>query len=140
MAPLVEDLMEDDPVAIGVDASVRAAGARLYEAAVGSLIVISEKEVPVGIVTSSDVFCAMAETDESLSEIPVSECMSRPLLTVEADAPIRRAVREMNEEGVEQLAIVEDYDVIGVISQGDVIDAYEDLIKAAHLAEQQTRS
>ncbi|AKH97730.1 CBS domain-containing protein [Halanaeroarchaeum sulfurireducens] len=140
MPPLVEDLMADDPIAIGVDASVRDAGTRLYEAAVGSLIVTSEKDVPVGIVTSTDVFRVMAETDASLSEISVSEYMSRPLLTVEADAPIRRAVRRMNEEEVEQLAIVEDYDVIGVLSRGDVIDAYEDLIKAAHVAERQPES
>jgi CBS domain-containing protein len=137
MGPLVSDLMETDVQTIGADQFLERAGTRLYEAGVGSLIVESAEGVPIGIVTTEDVLGAIATGDCDLDATPVRERMSRPLLTIRADRPIRSAVREMNEQAVEQLAIVEDFEVVGVIAQADVIEAYELLIKAAHDAERQ---
>ena len=128
--------METDVVSVSETRSLEAVGRRLYEAGVGSVIVESTDGVPVGILTKHDLLQAVAEADRVLADIEATEYMSRPLLTVEPDRPIRSAVREMNEAGVEQLAIVEDYAVIGIIAQKDVLDSYETLIKAAHRAEQ----
>lgn len=137
MGPQVSDLMETDVAVIGADRSLERAGTRLYEDGVGSLIVESADGVPVGIVTTEDVLGAIATADRDLQAIPVRDRMSRPLLTVRPDRSIRSAVRKMNEEEVEQLAIVDDYEVVGIIAQADVIDAYEAIIKAAHRAERE---
>ncbi|MFP4529845.1 MAG: CBS domain-containing protein [Halodesulfurarchaeum sp.] len=140
MNPLVSDLMETDVVTIDVNRSLEDVGTRLYEEGVGSVIVLSEEGNPMGIVTKHDVLRAIAEENPVLSEVGISEYMSRPLSMIEPDRPIRGAVRRMNEEGVEQLAIVEDYEVVGIISKKDVIQAYDSLIKAAHEAERQPRT
>jgi CBS domain-containing protein len=137
MGPLVSDLMETEVQTIDADQSLERAGTKLYEAGVGSLIVESAEGVPIGIVTTEDVLGAIATADRDLDSLPVRERMSRPLLTIRGDRPVRSAVREMNEQDVEQLAIVEDFEVVGVIAQADVIEAYELLIKAAHDAERQ---
>ena len=137
MGPLVSDLMETEVQTIDADQSLERAGTRLYEAGVGSLIVESAEGVPIGIVTTEDVLGAIATADRDLDSLPVRERMSRPLLTIRGDRPVRSAVREMNEQDVEQLAIVEDFEVVGVIAQADVIESYELLIKAAHDAERQ---
>ena len=137
MTPLVSDLMETDVQTIGADETLARAGTQLYEAGVGSLIVESGEGVPVGIVTTEDVLGTIATGDRDLAATTVRERMSRPLLTIEKDRPIRSAVREMNAQDVEQLAIVEDYEVVGVIAQADVIHAYEMLIKAAHRSERE---
>lgn len=136
MKSLVSDLMETDVVTIGENRSLADVGARLYETGVGSVIVRSEEGVPIGIVTAQDILRAITESNQVLSDIPATEYMSRPLLTIEPHKPIRSAVRRMNEEGVEQLAIVEEYEVAGIIAHSDVISAYESLIQAAHEAEQ----
>lgn len=135
MDSLVSDLMETDVVSVGETRTLEAVGRRLHEAGVGSVIVESSDGVPVGILTKRDLLRAIAESDRPLEDLEASEYMSRPLLTVAPDRPVRRAVRKMNEEGIEQLAIVEDYKVIGIIAQRDVIESYETLIKAAHRAE-----
>lgn len=140
MNPLVSDLMETDVVTIGVDNTLSDAGTRLYEADVGSVIVLSAEGNPVGIVTKHDILRAIAETDRALTEVQITEYMSRPLSMIEPDRPIRGAVRRMNEEGVEQLAIVEDYEVVGIIARKDVLEAYDRIIEAAHEAERQPRS
>ena len=137
MSALVSDLMQTDVATIGVNQTLAAVGTKLYEAGVGSLIVHSEDGVPMGIITPQDLLQAVADSGRTLSECVVTEYMSRPLLTIERERPVRSAVRRMNEEQVEQLAIVEEYEVVGILAQADVIDSYESLIRAAHKAERQ---
>ena len=140
MNPLVSDLMETDVIIIGANSSLKDVGAKFYETGVGSLIVHSGEDVPIGIITPQDLMQAITESNRALAEIVVTEYMTRPLLTIQKDKSIRTAVRRMNEEGVEQLAIVDEYEVTGIISQKDVMNAYESLIKAAHRSEQQPKT
>lgn len=140
MNPLVSDLMETDVVTIEANQTLADVGTKLYETGVGSLIVHSDEAVPMGIITPQDLLQAIAESSRILSEIVITDYMSRPLLTIEQDRPVRSAVRRMNEEGVEQLAIVEEYEVVGIVSQKDVLTAYESLIQAAHESERQPRT
>ena len=140
MNPLVSDLMETEVVTIEANQTLTDVGTKLYETGVGSLIVDSDEGVPMGIITPQDLLQAVAESSRSLSEIVVTEYMSRPLLTIKRDRPVGSAVRRMNEEGVEQLAIVEEYEVIGIISQKDVLESYETIIDAAHEAERHPRT
>jgi|GEM_PF-1174821 len=135
MSPIVSDIMETDVVTVGVDETMATVGAMLYKKGVGSLIVRSDEGVPMGIITPEDLLQAVTESDRVLSEILVSEYMSRPLKTIDEGRPVRSAVRKMNQEGVEQLAIVEEYEVVGILAQTDVINSYESLIQAAHEAE-----
>lgn len=140
MNPLVSDLMKTDVVTIGANQTLADVGTKLYETGVGSLIVHSDEAVPMGIITPKDLLQAIAESSRILSEIAITEYMSRPLLTIERDRPVRSAVRRMNEEEIEQLAIVEEYEVVGIVSQKDVLNAYESLIKAAHETGRQPRT
>jgi CBS domain-containing protein len=137
MSPVVSDIMETDVETIGPDRTMETVGIRLYEAGVGSLIVRSEEGVPIGIVTTQDLLEAIAAANRDLSEVIVSEFMSRPLQTIGRDRPVRTAVRKMNEEGVEQLAIVEEFEVVGILAEADVVGSYEALIKAAHRSERE---
>ncbi len=139
MNPLVSDLMETDVITIGANSTLKDVGAKFYETGVGSLIVHSDDGVPIGIITPEDLMQAITESNRTLAEIVVTEYMTRPLVTIREDRTVRAAVRRMNEENVEQLAIVQDYEVKGVISQKDVMKAYESLIKAAHASEQQPK-
>lgn len=126
--------METEVITIQADRTMRAAGTSLYEHDVGSVIVRSPDSVPMGIITPRDVLEAIATREKPLAEIVVTEFMSRPLVTIKSDKSVRTAVRQMNEEGIEQLVILDGYDVTGVIAQTDVIDAYESLIKSAFQA------
>lgn len=140
MESLVADIMETEVVTVGENQSMKTVGTRLYQRDIGSIIIHSEEGVPVGIITPTDILQAIAESSPRLSDIPATEYMSRPLLTIEPDQPVRSAVRRMNDEGIEQLAIVDEYEVVGIISRNGVVDAYESLIKAAHEAEQKPKS
>lgn len=137
MEGLVSELIETDVVVVRPERSLKAAGTKLHEHDIGSLIVQSEDQISIGILTSDDILQAIADSNRTLSEIPTREYMSRPILTTDPDSPVRSAVRKMNHEEVEQLAIIEEYEVTGILSETDVIRAYDSLIKAAHEAERQ---
>ncbi|MFB6132101.1 MAG: cyclic nucleotide-binding/CBS domain-containing protein [Halanaeroarchaeum sp.] len=133
---LVEDLMRMDVVSVSVTATVQQVAKTLLERRIGSVIVRSTERVPVGIVTTTDILEAGIERERPLADIPAAEYMSRPLLTIEADDSVRKAVNTMNDERIEQLVIVTEYDVAGVIAMTDILRAYEEIIQEAHDAEQ----
>ena len=136
MGLLVEDLMERDIATIPVSETMREAARQLLQGGIGSIIVHSDDDVPVGIITDTDVLEAVVDFEGPLAEVPVERYMSRPLKMIEASNTVRNAVARMNEEGVEQLVIVEEYEVQGIISHSDITASFEELIHIAHRSEQ----
>lgn len=122
---LVEDIMSTDLVTCDVDASLREAVEEMLRNQVGSTLVVDE--VPTGIVTETDVLHAAYVTDAPLSELPVEKTMSSPLVTIDSKKTLRRATQQMQTEGVKKLIVVEEMDVVGIVTAQDVIHHYHDL-------------
>lgn len=81
----------------------------------------------VGIVTLSDVRGAaplgipdMLEINYVLSQIKVERVMSRKVITVEADAPVKEAARLLLEHKFGGLPVVKDGELVGIISEADI--------------------
>jgi CBS domain-containing protein len=87
---------------------------------VGSLVVRTESGD--GIVTEGDVVAAVAEgIDPSIT--PVRDVMSAPLVTVPASATLRQVTERMDSHRVKHLPVVEDDEVVGIVTSTDVVAA-----------------
>jgi len=87
---------------------------------VGSLVVRTESGD--GIVTEGDVVAAVAEgIDPSIT--PVRDVMSAPLVTVPASATLRQVTERMDSHRVKHLPVVEDGEVVGIVTSTDVVAA-----------------
>ena len=123
---LVEEAMTTDLVTCPVEESLQAGVERMIRNRVGSVIVHEEK-TPVGIVTETDSLYAGCVTERPFTEIPVRKVMSNPLNTITPKKTLRRATERMHEEGIKKLVVVEDMDLVGIITTQDIIEAYHDL-------------
>jgi acetoin utilization protein AcuB len=52
--------------------------------------------------------------------VKIRDLMSSPVIIVEADAPLRTAVRMMNDSGVRQLPVVRRNRLVGILTDRDV--------------------
>ena len=118
--------MSTDLVTCPVGASLQDGVERMLENRVGSVVITDEGD-PVGIVTETDALYAGYVTERAFSEIPIRKVTSHPLVTIAPDDGLRRATRRMEEERVKKLVVVEDMDVVGILTTQDIIDNYHNL-------------
>ncbi|MGH2654007.1 MAG: CBS domain-containing protein [Actinomycetota bacterium] len=99
------------------DDDLAAAARKMWEQQTGSLLVLQGEDL-VGIITERDVLRAVA-TGTPL-DTPVSEVMSKELITVEPGTSLREAARVMTERWIRHLPVLESGRLVGVVSQRDL--------------------
>jgi acyl dehydratase/CBS domain-containing protein len=111
----VRDVMRRTVETVAPTTSVRETVRHLHEADVGSVLVVDESGEPVGIVTDSDVLALVAD-GRSLDGITVDDCLSAPVVTTTADAGIETAAETLRQHGIDQVPVLDDGAVVGVVS------------------------
>ncbi len=109
-----------DVLTIDADATVLDAVARMVEANVGSLLVTEDGEI-AGIVTERDYLRRVALEDRDDRSTPVREIMSSPLIVVTQDTSVDECMALMTDRRVRHLPVVEDGEVVGMVSIGDLV-------------------
>ncbi len=91
----------------------------MWEQQTGSLLIMDGDDL-VGIVTERDIMKAVAR-GRDVETTPVSEIMTRVVLTVAPDTSLHEAARHMAARWIRHLPVVADGRVIGMVSQRDLI-------------------
>jgi CBS domain-containing protein len=86
---------------------------------IGALVVTDEGR-PVGILTKRDVLKNCCG-DASCRRTTVARIMSKPLLTIDIEAPIGQAAGLMMERNVRRLLVTEDGRIVGIVTQKDLL-------------------
>lgn len=114
----LRDVMTKDPVSISKDATIQEAAALMADEDIGSLPVIDGNKL-VGIVTDRDIVIRSIARGEGANG-KVSDAMTRNIVTCAPDTELRSAAATMAERQIRRLYVVEDGDLSGVVSLGDL--------------------
>jgi len=87
---------------------------------VGSLLVKEADEI-FGIITETDIVHKVVAQGLSPQITTVDAVMSFPLMSIEADAELEEAGRQMVENGIRHLAVTQGGQVVGMISMRDLL-------------------
>jgi acetoin utilization protein AcuB len=109
----IQDVMSSNVVRVVPETKVAAAREALRVSEIRHLVVTDGKQV-VGVVTGPDMQGAADDT-------PVSEVMSRHVVTIEPNATIRRAAGIMRGRGVGCLPVVDDGRLVGIVTASDFL-------------------
>lgn len=116
-------------VTVGPDRTVREAVSLLVDHDIGALVVVEEGEVE-GIISERDALRLAARDPEGWPETRVSQVMTEELLVAVEDDDLHYVREIMTENRVRHLPIVEDGDLRGIVSIGDVVNASRRDVKA----------
>jgi CBS domain-containing protein len=117
----IGDYCEKPAATVRGDETVRAAAQRMKQEGLGSLVVVTAGR-PVGIVTDRDLVLETLGNRLDPGSVTVEEIASRPLVTVEQDAPVREAVRVIRRHAVRRLPVVDDKgQLVGIVAADDLL-------------------
>jgi CBS domain-containing protein len=97
---------------------------------IGSLVVCPEEDCKrvLGIITERDILRACAAHRGSLEAIEVSEVMTVDLVTGAPGDSVEDTMGLLTEHRVRHLPVVENDELIGIISIGDIVKAQHDAL------------
>ena len=122
----VAELMVSDVKAVAPDMSVSDAVALMTEHHISALPVVDGRSHLLGVLSTTDVLQATAEaTDgrarEQVFGGPVADFMTPRPATVTLETDVKEAAQQMLYLEVHRLFVEEDGQLVGVISQSDVV-------------------
>jgi CBS domain-containing protein len=80
----------------------------------------------VGIITERDILRACAARRNSLDRMPVTEGMTRDVVTAAPTDSIEETMRLMTERRLRHLPVVEQGELVGLVSIGDLVKAHHE--------------
>lgn len=109
-----------DVLKVDASSTVFDAIKKIVDKNVGSILVTEGDEV-VGIMTERDYLRKIAVLGRTSHETLVSEIMTAPLVYVTPETTVEESMAIMTDRRIRHLPVVEDEDVVGIISIGDLV-------------------
>lgn len=126
----VAELMTRDPLVLDVDGSLHLAEMFMRFAHIRHLPVVDAGRV-VGLVTHRDLLRASVE-GPAQSRVAVSSIMRRDVMTIDADANLREAVRIMIDQKLGCLPVTDGGRLVGIITEADFLKFTDQVLRERH--------
>lgn len=114
----VAEIMTSATVTDSTSATLKGAAELMWRNQTGSLVIVDGDAV-VGIVTERDVLRTVAAGNDA-DVVSVAEAMTRDVVSVSPDASVRDAARVMAQHWIRHLPVIQDDQLVGIVSQRDV--------------------
>jgi len=88
---------------------------------IGAIVVVGPKGEVAGIVSERDIIRMIGSEGPACLERPVSESMTRQVVTCQEDDTLDELMSQMTERRFRHLPVVTDGALVGIISIGDVV-------------------
>jgi len=118
---ILEAKSSQDVATITSAETVQAAVDKLCEKRIGALLVINEEGEPVGIITERDVLTQACRDIQAFGGRLVADVMTRDLVCALPDDNVDYLMQVMTQNRIRHLPIIEEQQVIGLVSIGDLI-------------------
>jgi CBS domain-containing protein len=119
MEVLVRDTMKKEVISIDSSLTVKDAAKMMADLGVGCLVV-TEKNVPVGILTERDFVTRITSLEKS-SSTSIRKVMTSPLITISPDDTAKKLAELMKEKKIHKVPVVENGKLVGIVTATDMI-------------------
>ncbi|MGH7542633.1 MAG: CBS domain-containing protein [Gemmatimonadota bacterium] len=135
MGLTVGDLCNREVVRTAEHESIRQAARRMRKHHVGDLVVVDDREVPIGILTDRDLVVGPLAEGRDVDALTASEVMSRSLVVAAEEEGLDEALHRMRSKAVRRLPVVNsEGDLVGILTVDDVLGVLnEELSKVVRL-------
>jgi CBS domain-containing protein len=112
--------MVSDPLALDASASAQEAGQRLSDPGVRAVLVCDHGGALVGVVTRKTLVREVVALGRDPATTRLGEIAEPPIFTLDADADLEAAFRELEERDLERVPVAEDGRLVGILSRSAV--------------------
>jgi signal-transduction protein with cAMP-binding, CBS, and nucleotidyltransferase domain len=126
---LVKDVMSNPVITIEENAPANRAAQRMDKDDLGCVIVTNKQGKPLGIITERDLVVRVLAKNVKPDSLKASEVMTSPLITIEPDATISDAARQMSRLNIRRLGVLYKGQIAGLISSKDILGVMPELLE-----------
>lgn len=119
---IVKGIMTKPVITVDEARSVYEAARMMSEKKIGCIVVTNEGK-PVGIATERDILQRVVAKGLDASKVKMKDITSKPLITIKGNMPIVKTIRVMQKNNVRHLPIIEEKELIGIVTQRDLLRA-----------------
>ena len=88
---------------------------------IGCIVLLDDENSVAGIVSERDIVRAIAKSGSDVLDEPVSQCMTKEVITCRESDTINSLMSEMTSRRFRHLPVVEGGELVGLVSIGDVV-------------------
>jgi CBS domain-containing protein len=85
-------------------------------------VIVEEEGQAVGMITEKDVLERAVLKQKNLLTTKAREIMSKPILSIEVDCPLKEALELMQKHNVRRLAVTENKALVGIVSERRLLE------------------
>ena len=115
------DIMQKNVITIELEKTAQYASTILKDNDISFLVVVEDSK-PVGIVSERDIVRKIVAENKEASKIQLESIMSKKFKWVEPNSSIESAVQKMLNNNIRRLVVLEDENLVGVITQTDLTE------------------
>lgn len=127
----VKDVMSSPVITVSESESAALVSKLMVKHNIGSIVVVSKKKDPLGIITERDIVKRVASKNLVPAKVRASEIMSKPLKTIDLAIEITDAMKRMRASHVERLGVLDAGKLVGIVSSSDILKITPALIDLA---------
>ncbi|HSB84480.1 MAG TPA: CBS domain-containing protein [Nitrosarchaeum sp.] len=124
--------MSKDFLLLDQNTLVRSAAKMLQDSDRDDIIVIDDKNEPIGIVTDEDMINKMSEITTHVESVSLKDIMSTPLVTISEKTTLQDALHQMRDSKIRKLPVLsKKKEVVGIIFQRTIANVIRDATATA---------
>ena len=108
--------------------TVKTASQILHEKKVGCMPILDKNKIVIGIISERDL-SRLIYTEQFNLSLPVTKIMSKNLVSCDLNTSVTELMNEMTKKKIRHILIMEDKNLLGIVSIRDVVNHLIDKIK-----------
>lgn len=118
----VREIMTKDPVTLPASATISEAAKEMKKGDMGDVLI--DNDGTLGIVTDRDI--AVRAVAEGKFDTTIGDIGTFDLETVKPDDDVRQVIKDMREDNIRRVPVIEDGTAVGILSIGDLAVMFDD--------------
>ena len=116
----VRDIMQKNVITVEYNKTALEAAQLISKNSISFLVIVKDGK-PIGVVTEKDFLQKITSEDKQASKISLKDIMSYKFRWVEPSTDIEDAVQKMLNNNIRRLLVLENENLVGVITQTDLV-------------------
>jgi CBS domain-containing protein len=116
----IEDIASKEVITAHIDSSIQEIANLMSHHKISSIVIVDERNIPVGIVTDRDLREKVVAKGRNVSE-SVKNIMSLPLIRIDANDYCYEAILKMIRHKIHHLLVIKEGKLIGILTNHDLM-------------------